>query len=536
VQKIAIGYVLWNLDGHQRLATIDRIGVDWNYRYDPDGKTQDNLGVGTAMLRKCIAELVGRVETIRANAIPNTLGFYERLNFKKTVERGPVGTDTIVVELRVPSSVPGDVNQCDAGDGNGYPESSGSPGGNGAGGGRSDIHSAAAAQLRSRPWTLSFESQSGVDGLSSLPTLYPAERSTYYRSGARDGDMVNLVPDRNDIIYMGGGTFGQVFVASIKVLSTGTLLPVAIKAVPEGKGLVLTKAHRRAKKMLLAEMQALTLMAECDRIVNGYFLAGDGGIDKSYATQRWLVMELVGGGSLRDVSSRRRNALWPRTNAGVRPVLQCCRDVCVAVAAMKAAGVAHNDLKPANISLEMRAGKTVARLKLVDLGGVSPAEYTDMDKKTALQLQACTAGYEAPERIKNALTGKRGREGQPWQWDLFSLGCVCVCIITRCKCITEVLDRVREAMGSRYTDNTSTITDSKRWEEWRSCKDSGRISQPKQGAFGRALRGLIDEGLPGDAYLSVRDMVWSLLSWDGTLRPSAERCVRVLTAALELLC
>jgi serine/threonine protein kinase len=175
----------------------------------------------------------------------------------------------------------------------------------------------------------------------------------------------------------------------------------------------------------------------------------------------------------------------------------------------------------------------VARLKVVDLGGVSPAEYTDKDKKTVLQLQACTAGYEAPERIKNVVTGKRGREGQPWQWDLFSLGCVCVCIITRSKCITEVLDRVRKAMGSRYTDNTSTITDSERWEEWRTCKDSARISQPTQNDFGQGLRGLIDKGLPGHAYLCVRDMVWSLLSWDGKLRPSAEQCVRVLTAALD---
>jgi serine/threonine protein kinase len=325
-----------------------------------------------------------------------------------------------------------------------------------------------------------------------------------------------------------------VFAACVKVLSSGVLLPVAIKTVPEEKGLVLTKAHRSAKKVLLAEMQALTLMAECDRIVNGYFLAGDGGMDKSYATRRWLVMELVGGGSLRDVSSRRRNALWPRTNAGERAVLECCRDVCVAVAAMKAAGVAHNDLKPANISLEMRARKTVARLKVVDLGGVSPAEYTDKDKKTVLQLQACTAGYEAPERIKNALTGRRGREGQPWQWDLFSLGCVCVCIITRSKGITDVLKRVRKAMDLCYTDNTSTITDSERWEEWRSCQNSARISQPKQKAFGQALRGLINEGLPGHAYLSVRNMVWSLLSWDRNLRPSGERCVGVLTAALGI--
>jgi hypothetical protein len=168
------------------------------------------------------------------------------------------------------------------------------------------------------------------------------------------------------------------------------------------------------------------------------------------------------------------------------------------------------------------------------LGGVSPAEYTDKDKKTVLQLQACTAGYEAPERIKNAVTGRRGREGQPWQWDLFSLGCVCVCIITRSKCITVVLDRVRKAMGPRYTDNTSTITVSERWEEWRGCQNSARISQPNQHAFGQALRGLMDEELPGDAYLSVRDMVWSLLSWDGNLRPSGERCVGVLTAALDL--
>jgi serine/threonine protein kinase len=400
----------------------------------------------------------------------------------------------------------------------------------------SALTSTAATALHFRPWFSRFEPHTHAVGLSSQPKLYPVERSTYHKPGATsDGKSVPLLfPEREDIIFLGGGTFGNVFAARIKVLSSGTLLPVAIKTVPEEKGLVLTKAHRSAKKVLLAEMQALTLMAECDRIVSGYFLAGDGGIDKSYATQRWLVMELVGGGSLRDVSSRRRKTLWPQSKVGERAVLECCLDLCVAVAAMKAAGVAHNDLKPANISLEMREGKTVARLKVVDLGGVSPAEYTNKDKKTVLQLQACTAGYEAPERIKNAVTNKRGRAGQPWQWDLFSLGCVCVCIITRSKCITEVLDRVRKAMGPRYADNASTITDSEKWAEWRGCKDSARTSQPTQNAFGQALRGLIDKGLPGHGVrdISVRDMVWSLLSWDGKLRPSAEQCVRVLTAAL----
>jgi serine/threonine protein kinase len=611
-----IGYVVMSnpscevaAAGGQQLVTIDRLGVDWEYRYDPKGEKRDNLGVGTALVLKCIAALAGKVRTLRLHAIPATTAFYEKLDFKKlTGEKGPHGTNTVMME-RLCGSLIGDIGAADSGDGeDGHDQdddgtdgkdddgngsdggddgggdadggggrgSSGSRGGGGGGDDRdgadgekpdgdargstsssssslspspppppgpqlqppdqnaSDIH-AAAAQRRSRPWFLSFESCTHAVGLSALPTLYPAPRSTYHKPGATsDGKAVPLVfPGREDIIFLGGGAFGNVFAARVKVLSSGALLPVAIKTVPEERGLVLTKAHRSAKKVLLAEMQALTLMAECDRIVSSYFLAGDGGIDKSYATQRWLVMELVGGGSLREVSSRRRKTLWPQSKAGEKAVLECCQDVCVAVAAMKAAGVAHNDLKPANISLEMREGKTVARLKVVDFGGVSPAEYTDKDKKTVLQLQACTAGYEAPERIKNALTGKRGREGQPWQWDLFSLGCVCVCIITRSKCITEVLEHAREAMGSGYADTTSSFTDSERWEEWRTCKNSARISQSKQHAFGQALRGLMDEGLPGDAYLSVRDMVWSLLSWDGNLRPSGEQCVGVLTAALD---
>jgi hypothetical protein len=78
----------------------------------------------------------------------------------------------------------------------------------------------------------------------------------------------------------------------------------------------------------------------------------------------------------------------------------------------------------------------------------------------------------------------------------------------------------------------ANMTDLKRWEEWRTCNDSARASQPKQQVFGAAVLDLIEKALPGDKLISVRQMVWSLLRWEANSRPGAADCAKVLTAAL----
>jgi serine/threonine protein kinase len=324
---------------------------------------------------------------------------------------------------------------------------------------------------------------------------------------------------------VGEGTFGKVFLCNVKLVDTGILVPAAIKvAKPPGK------------KDLLIEEKALTILAGCKQVVNLLCAAGDGGFDQFLLTRRVLVLELVDC-SLAELLERKmgKGAIWPTGPlAGQHrtSLLSSMTDVCLGVAFMHdRAGIAHNDLKPANIGVVMD-GPHRANLKILDLGGASLASgegRRSTGKK--LRVNGCTPGYEAWERRK--IDGTRPVDGEPWQWDLPSLGTVLMCLATRQPGIHRAARRVKERMLIAHSQTRAAAAglelSSKLWDNWRGQLDKTLPSflASWEGKFGKELEGWVCEGVGQQ----VTEMILQLLSRDVSARPSAADCVKVLRAA-----
>lgn len=114
----------------------------------------------------------------------------------------------------------------------------------------------------------------------------------------------------------------------------------------------------------------------------------------------WLVMELIAGGSLEDHLSRR--LLTAREAASVG------RSVLAGLAAARAIGILHRNLKPSNVLL--RPDGTPL---LTDFALTSPR---DAGRQAASWALVGSPGFIAPERV-------RGEEGDPAS-DLWSLGMI----------------------------------------------------------------------------------------------------------------
>jgi serine/threonine protein kinase len=123
-------------------------------------------------------------------------------------------------------------------------------------------------------------------------------------------------------------------------------------------------------------------------------------VDAASVRYPWMVMELVAGGSLEDHLTRR--LLTPREAASVG------RSMLAALAAARAVGILHRNLKPSNVLL--RPDGTPL---LTDFALTSPR---DAGRQAASGTLTGSPDYIAPERV-------RGEEGDPAS-DLWSLGMV----------------------------------------------------------------------------------------------------------------
>ncbi len=118
----------------------------------------------------------------------------------------------------------------------------------------------------------------------------------------------------------------------------------------------------------------------------------DQGTDAGTGTA-YLVMELVSGGTLRDVL-RTHGALSPaRALDLVEPVL-------VALAAAHAAGLVHRDVKPENVLLS-----DDGRVKVADFGLARAIETSNLTATTGLLIG--TVAYLAPEQVEHGRTDTR---------------------------------------------------------------------------------------------------------------------------------
>jgi serine/threonine protein kinase len=103
--------------------------------------------------------------------------------------------------------------------------------------------------------------------------------------------------------------------------------------------------------------------------------------------QRFLVMDLVEGGSLRD---------WLRRYGAMPPGLavEAARQVGAALGAAHSAGIVHRDVKPANVLVD-RGG----RCKVVDFG---IARLEEVGTLTRTNVKMGSLGYMAPEQQVSA--------------------------------------------------------------------------------------------------------------------------------------
>ncbi|GAA5707824.1 serine/threonine-protein kinase PknD [Streptomyces avermitilis] len=189
---------------------------------------------------------------------------------------------------------------------------------------------------------------------------------------------------------LGGGGMGTVWRARDLLLHRS----VAVKEVrppdvdfaeydPDGAHLLRERVLREARALARVEHPNVVTI---HHIVDG----GEG-------TYPWIVMELVGGGSLAD-----RLARGPMTPAEAAHI---GRGVLAALRAAHAAGVQHRDVKPANVLLRPDGSPV-----LTDFGIAAIRESTTL---TATGSIIGTPDYMAPERV----TGDRGGPGA----DLWSL-------------------------------------------------------------------------------------------------------------------
>lgn len=189
---------------------------------------------------------------------------------------------------------------------------------------------------------------------------------------------------------IGEGGMGQVFEAEDRALHRR----VAIKVAWPGRDV-------RALRM---EAQALSALRH-PSMVTVHHLVNEGGTD-------FVVMERIYGVSLATHISRRRMAKQPFTIGEVVHVLAALAD---GLAVVHGAGLAHRDVKPANVMLAPKE-----RVVLMDFGLSQAEADTAVDSAPS-----GTPDYMAPEAIMND-----ARSGGRHLVDLYALGVIAYEMLT----------------------------------------------------------------------------------------------------------
>ncbi|MGW2287304.1 serine/threonine-protein kinase [Streptomyces phaeochromogenes] len=175
---------------------------------------------------------------------------------------------------------------------------------------------------------------------------------------------------------LGGGGMGTVWRATDLVLHRN----VAVKEVrPPDAGLAEydPDGARMLRERVLREARALARIDHPNVVTIHHIVDGGEG------TYPWIVMELVGGGSLADRLGR--GPMDPAETARLG------REVLAALRAAHDAGIQHRDVKPANVLL-----RPDGRPVLTDFGIAAIRESTAL---TATGSIIGTADYMAPERV-----------------------------------------------------------------------------------------------------------------------------------------
>lgn len=190
---------------------------------------------------------------------------------------------------------------------------------------------------------------------------------------------------------IGVGTVGTIFEARHKQDNQQVAVKLLSPAVSQNQIVV----SRFAREMMILE-----------KLAHPNILAYYGGGE--HDGQLFFIMELVRGGTLKDMLSTSGTLTWKETAEVVRQL----------AAALQHAhnhGIIHRDLKPGNVFVT-EAGQ----LKLGDFGIARDTHEQDL---TEAGLTVGTYAYMAPELV-------RGEKGITGQVDLYALGCMTFELLT----------------------------------------------------------------------------------------------------------
>lgn len=192
------------------------------------------------------------------------------------------------------------------------------------------------------------------------------------------------LPDYELGEVLGVGTVGTIFAAKHK--TSGDIVAVK-KLHPAVSQDVNIRARFEREMLILSRLQHPNII--------GYHGGGE------HDGQLFYVMELVDGGTVKDLLAKRGQFTWP-------VVAELSRQICSALQHAHNYGVIHRDLKPGNLFLT-RDGE----LKLGDFGIARDLHSSDL---TSSGMTVGTHAYMAPEQI----TGDANISGKA---DLYALGC-----------------------------------------------------------------------------------------------------------------
>jgi len=219
------------------------------------------------------------------------------------------------------------------------------------------------------------------------------QAATQLRCDIDDGPLVdvedNPIPGGTIGVYsvlapLGEGAGGSVFAGEHALLGR----PVAIKLMHRTLA-----ANPALARRFLSEARAASRL----RHPNVVDVTDFGVLPQGHP---YIVMERLVGEPL-DVKLDREGPLEPTA------ALRLAREVALALSAAHASGIAHNDLKPANVIMMEGSTDQAPRLKLIDFGSASVVG-------TSEELLFGTPGYMPPERICGEPSDGRA--------DLYALG------------------------------------------------------------------------------------------------------------------
>lgn len=185
--------------------------------------------------------------------------------------------------------------------------------------------------------------------------------------------------------------------ATLGVGTVGTIYAATNKAT--GQQVALKQLHPGVSSDPLIRSRFKREMTILDRLVHPNIIRFYGGGENEGLL--FYVMELVAGGSVRDLLLSNGPLRWPA-------VVSCIQQICSALQCAHNHGVIHRDLKPGNLFLTPGG-----QVKLGDFGIARDVTAAAL---TSEGLTVGTHAYMAPEQI----TGKSYISGKA---DLYALGC-----------------------------------------------------------------------------------------------------------------